>query len=356
IACPCALGLATPTAIMVGIGRAAQQGVLIRDAESLENLKDVEVIFIDKTGTLTEGRPIVDHFSYNEKNKVLLSVFYAIVSSSEHPLSNSIMEYLEKEKVTHSHVIESIENFPGQGIEAKIKGETFRIGKPNFVISENLHHPFNQEEEKLKNNGHTIVAFGNEKEVLALVGVKDTLKQGARKSVKQLQKSGVEVVMLTGDNEQNASQIAEACGIKTYKANILPHEKADIIKYYQRQGKKVAMAGDGINDAPALSHANVGIAMGNGTDIAIETASITLVKGDLKKIETAIQYSKLTTKTIRQNLFWAFFYNVLSIPVAAGVLYPVFGFLLNPMIAGGAMAFSSLSVVLNSLWLKRRLN
>lgn len=355
IACPCALGLATPTAIMVGIGRAAQQGVLIRDAESLENLKDIEVLFVDKTGTLTEGQPTVDHFLYHDKNKALLSVLYTIESNSEHPLSNSIIEFLVKEKVTPDSVIDTIENFPGQGIEAKVKEEIYRVGKPDFVMSENQLNPFTKEVEKLKSTSHTIVAFGNRKEVLALIGIKDVLKQDAPKSVKQIQKLGIEVVMLTGDNEQNAMQIAEICSIKTHKANILPHEKAEMIKYYQGQGKKVAMAGDGINDAPALAQADVGIAMGNGTDIAMESASITLVKSDLKKIETAIQLSKLTTKTIRQNLFWAFFYNTLSIPVAAGVLYPTFGFLLNPMIAGGAMAFSSLSVVMNSLWLKKRL-
>ena len=355
IACPCALGLATPTAIMVGLGKAATNGILIRDAQSLELLKNAEVLFVDKTGTLTEGKPSVDHLYCEEKNEKYLSILHAIEAGSEHPLSKSICEYISTKNKGLSFQIDNQINYPGQGIEAIINGETYRVGKPSFAIDSGILNSFEERIEELKNTGHTTVAFSNAKEVLVLIGIKDLLKNDARDSIRKLQSEGLEVVMLTGDNEHNAGQIAEQCGIKTYKANVLPNEKAEMIAFYQKQGKVVAMAGDGINDAPALAQSDIGIAMGNGTDIAIETANITLVHGDLKRIQEAVILSKLTSRTIQQNLFWAFFYNVVTIPVAAGLLYPIFGFLLNPMIAGGAMAFSSLSVVLNSLRLKQQL-
>jgi len=359
IACPCALGLATPTAITVGVGKGATNGILIKDAKALESTKDIEVLLVDKTGTITKGKPEVTNIAYstaNEHTEQYQKIILALESRSEHPLAESIINHLENKQTGLLPEVSEFENIPGLGVEGKIGTNNYFVGSPAIFKKKNLEWPADLEVkwEKWASEGKTVVVLLEDNEAVALLGIRDTIKENSRSAIEKLHQMGIEVVMITGDNPQTAEKIAKEAGIDHFEAEVLPEEKSRIVQRYQAAGKKVAMAGDGINDAPALAMADVGIAMGTGTDIAMESASITLLKGDLIKIAEAIVLSKKTVRTIRENLFWAFFYNVIALPIAAGILYPVNGFLLNPMIAGGAMAFSSFSVVMNSLRLKGR--
>jgi Cu+-exporting ATPase len=355
IACPCALGLATPTAIIVGTGKGAQNGILIKDAESLEKLHKVNTIVTDKTGTITKGKPevtdiiVMPNSHFSSPNEVL-QVVASLEKNSEHPLALAI---IEKAQSLNIQLLKSeeFENIEGKGLKGTVNGSVYYAGNLKLIDDLNINFSRSQLDE-LTGHGKTPVLFTNGKELLAIIGIADTLKENAKETVSQLHRMGIKVVMLTGDNERTAKYIADQVGIDEVIAEVLPNEKSDKIKELQAKGKIVAMVGDGVNDAPALAQADVGIAMGTGTDVAIESASITLLKGDFSKVLRAIRLSKFTMRAIKQNLFWAFIYNIVGIPVAAGLFYPIFGILLNPAFAGAAMAFSSVSVVLNSLRLK----
>lgn len=357
IACPCALGLATPTSIMVGVGRAALNGILIKDAESLELAHKVNAIMLDKTGTITKGEPEVTDIIWadgvSDKQK-LSQIIYSVESKSEHPLASAVVKKLSPDKLPYV-TLDRFESITGHGVKAAFEGKDYCIGNKKLIDENNIKisSKLISDADRLSGEAKTVVYVAQGNEVVAIIAIADQIKESSKKAIAELQGMGIEVYMLTGDNEKTAQVIASQVGIKNYFAQVLPADKLNYIKKLQDEGKKVAMVGDGINDAPALAQANVGIAMGTGTDVAIESAKITLVKGDLEHIVMAIKLSKATVRNIRQNLFWAFIYNVLGIPVAAGVLYPFFGFLLNPIIAGGAMAFSSVSVVTNSLRLNR---
>jgi Cu+-exporting ATPase len=354
IACPCALGLATPTAIMVGTGRGAENGILIKGGESLETIHRVNTILFDKTGTLTQGRPAVtDLIAGNgfEQAEVLQWAASA-EKGSEHPLGEAIVRAAE-EKGLGTKTVEGFEAIPGQGIRARIHGETFLLGNLKLMEDNGVDlDGLRVEMERLANEGKTPMVVARNHSAAGIVAVADTLKPNSREAVEALQRMGLEVIMITGDNERTGKAVAAQMGIKRVFAEVLPWEKSRQVKKLQEEGKVVAMVGDGINDAPALAQADVGIAIGTGTDVAMESSDITLITGDLRAVVTAIQLSKRTIRTIRQNLFWAFFYNILGIPIAAGILYPFWGILLNPMIAS-AMAMSSVSVVSNSLRLRR---
>lgn len=357
IACPCALGLATPTAIMVGVGKGAGQGILIKDAESLELAKNINVIVLDKTGTITEGKPTVSELKWFEpETDEMKAILYSIEKSSEHPLAEAIVQYLGKDSKFIDTI--EIENKSGQGIQAILKNKKYFVGNENLIkenkisISDTAKSWFNEKLEK----ANTVVLFSDESNVLAAIAISDKIKDTSVEAVKQLHESGIEIYMLTGDNEQTAKAIAAQVGIEHYKAEVLPAQKAEFIKQLQATGKIVAMVGDGINDSSALAQADVSIAMGKGSDIAMDVAKMTIISSDLGKIPKAIKLSKQTVATIKQNLFWAFIYNIIGIPIAAGILFPINGFLLNPMIAGAAMALSSVSVVSNSLLLKLKSN
>jgi Cu+-exporting ATPase len=355
IACPCALGLATPTAIMVGTGRGAENGILIKGGESLETIHRVNTILFDKTGTLTQGRPAVtDLIAGNgfEQAEVLQWAASA-EKGSEHPLGEAIVRAAE-EKGLGTKTVEGFEAIPGQGIRARIHGETFLLGNLKLMEDNGVDlDGLRVEMERLANEGKTPMVVARNHSAAGIVAVADTLKPNSREAVEALQRMGLEVIMITGDNERTGKAVAAQMGIKRVFAEVLPWEKSRQVKKLQEEGKVVAMVGDGINDAPALAQADVGIAIGTGTDVAMESSDITLITGDLRAVVTAIQLSKRTIRTIRQNLFWAFFYNILGIPIAAGILYPFWGILLNPMIASAAMAMSSVSVVSNSLRLRR---
>lgn len=356
IACPCALGLATPTAIMVGMGKGAENGILIKDAEALELGHKVNAIILDKTGTLTEGRPQVTDFFWSPtvtNRQQLHAVFLEMEKQSEHPLAAAIVAYLQKEHPTTIQ-IDDFESLTGMGVKARFAANSYQAGSHKLVDLNQLTIPatLNNIIEELLKQAKTVIYFGNEKEVLAIAGITDRIKENSAKAVKALKDEGIDVYMLTGDNRVTAAAIAKQAGIEHYQANVLPSAKADFVKQLQEQGKVVAMIGDGINDSQALAQADVSIAMGKGSDIAMDVAKITIVSSDLLQVPKALRLSKLTVQTIRQNLFWAFIYNVIGIPLAAGILYPINGFLLNPMIAGAAMALSSVSVVSNSLRLK----
>ena len=353
IACPCALGLATPTAIMVGVGKAAEQGILIKDAESLELAKNLQAIVLDKTGTITEGKPVVTDLAwFKPENDELRNMLYSIEKASEHPLADAIVEHLKKDAVFNHEV--RIENISGQGIQGTYQDKPYFIGNERLMKEKNIHlgeaaHLWLSS--KLE-QANTVVLFSDDKNILAGIAIADNIKRTSAEAVRQLRESGIEVYMLTGDNEQTAKAVSEQVGIRHYKANVLPAQKSGFIRELQEQGKVVAMVGDGINDSNALAQADVSIAMGKGSDIAMDVAKMTIISSDLSKIPQAIRLSRHTVATIRQNLFWAFIYNIIGIPLAAGILYPINGFLLNPMIAGAAMALSSVSVVSNSLLLK----
>jgi Cu2+-exporting ATPase len=359
IACPCALGLATPTAISVGVGKGAEMGILIKNAESLEVAYKVNAVVLDKTGTITEGKPIVSELHWleglsKEEKEFYSQVLYSIESRSEHPFAGAVTEYLRR---YHFIPIEKFESVTGKGVRTVYNGKEYYAGTLLF-LEENkvmLCADLDQKAKELSSEGMTVIHFAESNRHLAILSIEDKIKDSSPKAIKDLKKMGVEVYMFTGDNEQTARAVAGKTGIENFNANVLPHEKVSLIKKLQEQGKMVAMAGDGINDSQALAQADVGIAMAKGTDIAMEVAGITLMNSDLQHICQALRLSKATMVTIRQNLFWAFIYNVIGIPIAAGVLFPFTGFLLNPMLAGAAMALSSVSVVLNSLRLRVKL-
>ncbi len=355
IACPCALGLATPTAIMVGIGKGAEEGILIKDAESLESTKNIDVVVLDKTGTITEGKPQVNTMYWSsEATSRHRDILYSIEHSSEHPLAEAITAYLQKEARWLENI--SIQQVSGKGIEGIYENSRYLVGNIAFIrsrgisVSDKLQKHLDEE----LNASHTVAIFADEQEAYAVVGITDKMKPTSREAISKLQSKGIEVVIYTGDNKQVATALARSLNVKHVQGEVLPAEKADLVKMWQEKGKKVAMVGDGINDSAALAQADVSIAMGKGSDIAMDVAKMTIISSDLNKIPKAIRLSEETVRTIRQNLFWAFIYNIIGIPIAAGLLYPFTGFLLNPMIAGAAMALSSVSVVTNSLRLKSK--
>ncbi|HRW63426.1 MAG TPA: copper-translocating P-type ATPase, partial [Bacteroidales bacterium] len=357
IACPCALGLATPTALMVGIGKGAENGILVKNAEALEIAQNINIVVVDKTGTITKGHPEVNEIVWLKsdiKRDQVLEDILAIEKKSEHPLANSIVRYLNHLSNSSLNVVK-FNSQTGMGVSATIYENQYLIGnyqlmRENNIDIESEHEYFNH----FGTSSQTLVFIAKNKELIALIGISDQVKDNSVKAIQSLHHMNLKVHMLTGDSYGTAKYISQQTGIDYFRAEVLPEDKLNYIKSLQMQGYTVAMVGDGINDSPALTQANLGIAMGHGTDIAMESADITLVKGDLEKIAASIKLSKETIKTIKQNLFWAFIYNIIAIPIAAGILYPFNGFLLSPMIAGGAMAFSSVSVVLNSLRLKSR--
>lgn len=351
IACPCALGLATPTAIMVGIGRAAEKGILIKDAQSLELAKNVNALILDKTGTITEGKPKVTDIHWVSENDSYKDLLYTLEKSSEHPLADAITEHLSGAKNLSSDNLQSV---TGKGAILTIDGKEYFAGNKSLLRDKSINIPDDllKKSDVWSSDAKTVVWFADEQNVLALIAIADSVKESSAQAIQELLQSGIEVFMLTGDNENTAKAIAKQTGIGHYQAETLPAQKANFVRDLQEKGKVVAMVGDGINDSAALAHADVSIAMGRGSDIAMEVARMTIISSDLMKIPMAIRLSEKTARTIRQNLFWAFIYNIIGIPIAAGILYPFNGFLLNPMLAGAAMALSSVSVVSNSLRLK----
>ena len=352
IACPCALGLATPTAIMVGIGKGAENGILIKDAESLETARKVNAIVLDKTGTLTEGRPTVTNISDPLLQSPLGDVLFTLESASEHPLAQAIVQYQTRQLLP----MEEFESLTGLGVRGKINGTYYYAGNRRLLETHHLtvSPALTEEATRLSQEAKTVIWLADSQHALGLVAIADRIKPTSKEAVRQLQEMGISTYMLTGDNPETAQRIAAQCGITHFQAEVLPQQKAQFIKDLQKEGKIVAMVGDGINDSAALAQADLSIAMGKGSDIAMDVAKMTLISSDLNKITDAIRLSQATVRTIRENLFWAFIYNLIGIPVAAGILYPINGFLLNPMIAGAAMAMSSVSVVSNSLRLKRK--
>ena len=353
IACPCALGLATPTAIMVGIGKGAENGILIRDAESLEIARKVDAVIFDKTGTITEGRPQVTDALWYTGDDRHKDVLVALERMSEHPLAEAVADFF---KGVHPVSVVNFDNIPGRGIRGEAGGRIYYVGNlallaENGIAIDDILARFAREREA---EAKTVVWFADNSKSLAAIALADSIKDTSLEAVSALRASGLDVWMLTGDNEASARYIAAQAGIANYRSGVLPADKNAFVKQLQAQGKVVAMIGDGINDSAALAQADLGIAMGKGSDIAIEAAKMTIIASDLMKVPEAIRLSRQTVRTIRQNLFWAFIYNVIAVPVAAGILYPVNGFLLSPMIAGAAMALSSVSVVTNSLRLKWR--
>ncbi|MBL7055984.1 heavy metal translocating P-type ATPase [Candidatus Woesearchaeota archaeon] len=355
IACPCALGLATPTAIMVGTGKGAENGILFKNAESLQMAQKINMIVFDKTGTLTKGKPevtnIVSLSKYPEKE--LLQYSAIAEKNSEHPLGESIVNQAKEKKLAVPDP-QKFNSITGQGIEIKYKNLLIDLGNRKLMESKKIDFKNSLTNlEQLEDEGKTAMLIAINKKLAGIIAVADTLKDNSKEAITQLDKMNIESIMITGDNERTAQAIANKLGIKKVLAEVMPKDKADNVKKLQKEGKKVAMVGDGINDAPALTQADIGIAIGSGTDVAIESGDIVLIKEDLRDVVTAIDLSRYTMKKIKQNLFWAFFYNSLGIPLAAGLLYPFTGFLLSPIIAGAAMAFSSVSVVSNSLLMKR---
>ena len=355
IACPCALGLATPMSVMVGIGKGAQNGVLIKNAEALEKLNQIDVLIVDKTGTLTEGKPKVEKigFAKNYSEEKTLHLIASLNQYSEHPLAKATLNYAKEKDITLQKT-QDFKAITGKGVEGKIDNELYFLGNKRLIedhsisITDELEQEILQQQEK----GKTVSYLANSQEVLGYVVIGDPIKKSSKKAIQELQRKNIEVVMLTGDNKQTAAAVAKEVGLPHFKASMLPGAKQEEVKRLQAEGKKVAMAGDGINDAPALAQSNIGIAMGTGTDVAIESAEVTLVKGDLQGIVKAIHLSEKVIKNIKQNLFFALIYNSIGVPIAAGVLFPFFGILLSPMIAALAMSFSSVSVITNALRLR----
>jgi Cu+-exporting ATPase len=355
IACPCALGLATPMSIMVGTGRGAQAGVLIRNAEALEILEKVDTVVVDKTGTLTEGKPRVQTLRTAEgfAETELLRLAASVERSSEHPLASAIVAAADERNLE----IESVGDFEsvtGQGIRGTLAGRRIAVGNKRFMegLSVSL-RDLQTEAESLRTEGQTVVFVAVDDRAAGLIGVADPIKQSTREAIRSLHDAGVRVVMLTGDSRSTAAAVAKKLGIDEVEAELMPEQKREVVQRLKSAGRKVAMAGDGVNDAPALAEANVGLAMGTGTDVAMESAGVTLVSGDLGGIARARLLSQATMRNIRQNLFFAFIYNLIGVPIAAGVLYPIFGLVLSPMMASAAMTFSSVSVILNALRLRR---
>ncbi len=359
IACPCALGLATPTAIMVGMGKGAQNGILIKDAESLERIQKVNAIVLDKTGTITEGKPAVREIIWyltGQEKKEAEERLYALESHSAHPLASAVTDYLSQEGTFNQTLLTGFENIPGKGIRARHGKNTVAAGNLKLMQDIGVVIPEKTAEQidRIQEDAGTALCFSEDRILLAVIAVTDRVKDSSVQAIHEIQKFGSEVFMLTGDNQRTADAVARHTGIKKVKAGIMPTDKAEFITRLQHEGHVVAMVGDGINDSEALATADVSVAMGKGSDIAMDVAGMTLVTSDLRQITRAMRLSKFTVRTIHQNLFWAFIYNLIGIPIAAGVLYPVWGFMLNPMIAAAAMAMSSVSVVTNSLRLRNR--
>ena len=355
IACPCALGLATPMSIMVGTGRGAQAGVLLRKAEALETLEKVDRLVVDKTGTLTEGKPklmsVVSAPGQDEKELLLYAA--SLERGSEHPLAQAILRGAAERNVQPLDV-QDFQSVTGKGIVGSLNGKQVLVGNAALLEAQNVFHDgLDPQADELRKDGQTVMLVAIGGKAAGLLCVADPIKESTVAAIVALKDAGIHLAMLTGDNKATADAVARKLGITEVHADVLPEQKTMIVKELQGGGHKVAMAGDGVNDAPALAQADVGIAMGSGTDIAMESAGITLVHGDLRGIMRARRLSEATMSNIRQNLFFAFVYNCLGVPVAAGVLYPVFGILLSPMIASAAMTFSSVSVIVNALRLRR---
>lgn len=352
IACPCALGLATPTAIMVGVGKGAEHGILIKDAEALELAHKVNAIVLDKTGTITNGKPEVTDIFWISENDKNIDILYSLEKASEHPLADAVTKYFTS--LAKPVSLTNIESITGAGIKGIYNNEVYFVGTKQLLEQNGISLPteISQWADIQRAGAKTVVFFANDKGVLAVVAIADKIKETSGEAVGRLKDLGIEVYMLTGDNEQTAAAVSSQVGITNYKGEVLPSDKAAFVKKLQAEGKIVAMVGDGINDSHALAEADVSIAMGKGSDIAMDVAKMTLISSDLNRIPEALQLSRKTVRAIRQNLFWAFIYNLIGIPIAAGLLYPITGFLLNPMIAGAAMALSSVSVVTNSLRLR----
>jgi len=355
IACPCALGLATPTAIMVGTGKGAEAGILFKNAESLQVAQKIDTIVFDKTGTLTKGEPqVTDIVTVSEFSQDEILIFAAVAEkNSEHPLGEAIVAHA-KEKQIKIDTPDEFNSITGKGIEVRYKDMWIDFGNRKLMEEKNVDYESALKKlEELETEGKTAMLIAVDKKLAGVIAVADTVKEHSAKAIETLNKHGIETIMITGDNRRTAEAIAKQVGIKRVLAEVLPQDKANSVKKLQEEGKKAAMVGDGINDAPALTQADLGIAIGSGTDVAIESGDIVLIKEDLRDVVVAMELSKYTMRKIKQNLFWAFFYNSLGIPLAAGALYPFTGFLLSPIIAGAAMAFSSVSVVSNSLLMKR---
>lgn len=355
IACPCALGLATPTAIMVGVGKGAEQGILIKDAESLELAHKVNAVVLDKTGTITEGKPSVTSLQWFDNNMPdATQVLYSLEHASEHPLATAVTNHIKENGNNKLLPLSDIQSVTGGGIKARYRNVTFAVGNTRLMKEQGitLTTAVNTWAAEQSAKARTVVFFAGNGNILAGIAIADQIKPTSKEAVQALQALGIAVYMFTGDNQQTAAAVAAQAGIREYRAEALPADKAAFVKQLQQQGKIVAMVGDGINDSHALAQADVSIAMGKGSDIAMDVAKMTLITNDLTRIPAALKLSRKTVATIRQNLFWAFIYNVIGIPLAAGALYPVNGFLLDPMIAGAAMALSSVSVVSNSIRLK----
>lgn len=353
IACPCALGLATPTALIVGIGKGAENGILIKDATSLEVARKIDAIVLDKTGTITEGHPVVTDEYWLDESTEKRNILYSLERLSEHPLAEAVVTALTGGQALPT---DSFEGIPGKGVKGTISGKNYYAGSQDLL---NANHILMDDRMRAKaanwqQEAKTVIWFADPEKAIAVIGVTDKIKETSARAITTLRKRGIEVYMLTGDNEAAARSIAEKTGIEHFQAKVLPQEKARFVMRLQAEGHKVGMVGDGINDSAALAQADLSIAMGKGSDIAMDTAMVTILSSDLTKVGEAIRLSQLTIRTIHENLFWAFIYNVIAIPIAAGALYPINGFLLNPMIGGAAMAFSSVSVVTNSLRLKRK--
>jgi len=353
IACPCALGLATPMSIMVGVGKGAAAGVLFKDAQAIETLEKVDTLIVDKTGTLTEGKPrmsmIVTVEGIEEKDLLFLAA--TLEKGSEHPLAGAIINGA-KEKGINPGSAEDFQSLPGKGVMGKIENRTVLLGNKAMMDTKGI-DPGEMAAKALAAGGQTVVFIAVDDRIAGLIGVSDPIKGTTHDAITQLHKDGVRIIMVTGDNRATAEAVAAKLGIDEVIAEVLPAQKVEAVKRMQASGRFVAMAGDGINDAPALTQAQVGIAMGTGTDVAMQSAGITLVKGDLRGILRARLLSRATMRNIKQNLFFAFIYNSIGVPIAAGVLYPFFGVLLSPMIAAAAMSFSSVSVITNALRLRR---
>ena len=354
IACPCALGLATPTAIIVGVGKGAREGILIKDAATLEKLHKANVVVVDKTGTITKGRPeLVSIKNFSEKkDEELISILGSLEKNSEHPIAHSVIDYAKDKNISFTQ-INNFEAIKGKGVKGIVNNIEYYAGNTKLIRDLNIQFESSLIE-KDTTEGKTPIIIADKEKVLGVVMIADAVKPESAEAVKRLHKLGIKVVMLTGDDKQTAAYIAKEVGIDEVVAEVLPEDKLNKIKELQQQGKIVVMAGDGVNDAPALAQADIGIAMATGTDVAIESAGITLLHGDISKLVKAITLSKITMRGIKQNLFWAFIYNIVGIPLAAGAFYPFLGWLLNPVFAGFAMAASSVSVVTNSLRIKTK--
>ncbi|MFQ8689985.1 MAG: metal-transporting ATPase, partial [Blautia sp.] len=353
ISCPCALGLATPVAIMVGTGKGAEHGILIKSGEALETAHNLEYVVLDKTGTITQGKPVVTDIQTEKMSQeAFLALAAGMEAKSEHPLAEAILEYA-KEKGIALKEVESFQSIPGKGLQASVGNEVYYAGNERLMREQGIAmERYGERLESMADEGKTPLLFADSREILGVIAVADVVKPTSREAIRELRDLGIKVVMLTGDNRRTAEAIRRQLDIDTVIAEVLPQDKEREISKLQEAGKAVAMIGDGVNDAPALAKADVGMAIGAGTDVAIESADVVLMKNDLKDAVTAIRLSKAVIRNIKQNLFWAFFYNTLGIPVAAGIFYPLFGLKLNPMIGAAAMSMSSIFVVTNALRLK----